>query len=182
MLNFKNQSDRSLIFKQIFEHKSHSILNSIESLYLPFLHLCIISASRTKILHHCLLLLPHASICLPLFCFPSTSIHIYILSFAQSRSVFSYIYLLSTSRIYNNSPFYSFSRIHPPLFSRVLAWPSWLLKACTFITNHLFVTNMKIILVTARSMFLHCCIFVVLCLFFYYLTDLIPSVWLFCPR
>ena len=42
----------------------------------------------------------------------------------------------------------------------------WLLKVYPFATNHCsLVTNIKIILVAARPVLLHCCIFVVLCSF-----------------
>ena len=60
----------------------------------------------------------------------------------------------------------------------VIACVSWLLKVCPFVTKHSLVTNIKIILVAARSVFLDCCTLV----FpppFYYLTDHILSVDLF---
>jgi hypothetical protein len=47
-----------------------------------------------------------------------------------------------------------------------LVSPGWLLKVYPFTTYHCsLVTNIKIILVAARSVFLHRCIFVVLCSF-----------------
>ena len=118
--------------------------------------------------------------------FLSSYIHQSILSSSRSKSFCILLYIFAVhfpefSLACNNSPFwFFFPHIHPPLFSRVLAWLFWLLKACTFVTNHLFVTNIKIIPVAARFVFLHCCIFVVLCPF-YYLTKHHRCGW-FCPR
>ena len=71
------------------------------------------------------------------------------------------------SLAYNISPIYSFSCIHPLLFSYVSSFvsPGSLLKIYPFATNHSLVTNIKIILVADRPVFLHCFIFVVLCSF-----------------
>ena len=122
---------------------------------------------------------------LPLFVFfLSRLIHLWhISSFSLQVFLYSTLHICRSlpefSLAYNNSSFWFFLT-----YSSFIAYfSSWIWKVCPFVTNHSLVTNIKIILVTARSMFFHCRTMVLFfSLPFYYLTDHVLSVNLLYPR